>query len=130
VALFRFCRGAGSRLSIEQYCPPRGNDFLLARAAGGLEEQHAAPTSVGNMAKTKPVPVITAAAAGTRKPAAAERRASVRRGGNPVSVLVTPTEHRTDPLSGWVLNRSSGGLGLLVDEALEIGTVVSVQPTR
>jgi serine/threonine protein kinase len=132
VALVRFCRGVGARLSIEQYCPPRGNDFMLARAAAGLDEKHAAPTSAGNRAKTKPVPVVAAAPAvpATAKQGGKERRGAVRRAGNPVSVVVTSAGGRGETLSGWVLNRSSSGLGLLVDEALEVGTVVTVQPTK
>jgi serine/threonine protein kinase len=130
VALVRFCRGAGARLSIEQHCPPRGNDFILARAAAGPEEKHAAQTSTGSRARTKPVRVVAPpAAAPPPKPAFAERRTAPRRAGNPVSVVIAPADG-AEPLSGWVLNRSSGGLGLLVDEALEVGTVVSVQPTK
>ena len=33
-----------------------------------------------------------------------------------------------EPLRGWVVNRSQVGLGLLVEEALEIGTVVQISP--
>ena len=36
--------------------------------------------------------------------------------------------HPDEPLRGFVLNYSSGGLGLLVEDALEIDTVVRVRP--
>jgi serine/threonine protein kinase len=133
VALARFCRGGGPRLSLEQFCPPSpGNDRLLARHATAPEEMLAAPTSPGTGAKTKPMPIIAAAPAApaVSKPTRKERRRTVRRAGNPVSVVVTNAEARSESLSGWVLNRSSGGLGLLVDETLALGTLVSVQPAR
>jgi hypothetical protein len=59
-----------------------------------------------------------------------ERRASPRRGGNLVPVVVDDGLPDGEPLRGWVLDRSAGGLGLLVPEALEIGTLVRVRPDR
>jgi hypothetical protein len=58
---------------------------------------------------------------------AGERRATLRRGGNPVAVLITDAEAMERPRYGWVLDRSMGGLGLSVDEPFEKGTILSVR---
>jgi serine/threonine-protein kinase len=58
-----------------------------------------------------------------------ERRAHPRRAGNPTSVLMADHPNAAEPLRAWVINRCQGGLGLLVEEALEIGTDVYVRPT-
>jgi hypothetical protein len=44
--------------------------------------------------------------------------------------VVTDALPEGEQLRGWVLDRSAGGLGLLVGEALEIGTLVRVRPDR
>jgi hypothetical protein len=58
---------------------------------------------------------------------AGERRATLRRGGNPVAVLIADAEARERPRYGWVLDRSMGGLGLSVDEPVSEGTILSVR---
>jgi hypothetical protein len=58
---------------------------------------------------------------------AGERRATLRRGGNPVAVLITDAEAKERPRYGWVLDRSMGGLGLSVDEPCAEGTILSVR---
>lgn len=58
---------------------------------------------------------------------ASERRASLRRGGNPVAVLISDAETKLPPFQGWVLDRSMGGLCLSVDQAVPTGTVLSVR---
>jgi hypothetical protein len=57
-----------------------------------------------------------------------ERRATPRRQGNVVSVTLTGPQGRDHSLSGWVMNRSGGGLCLLVDEEVSPGTVLTVTP--
>src|SRR5262245_51364805 len=58
---------------------------------------------------------------------AMERRKALRRGGNPVSVLLTDAERKAKPLDGWVVDRSTGGLCLSVPNAVEPGTIVGVR---
>jgi hypothetical protein len=58
---------------------------------------------------------------------AGERRASLRRGGNPVAVLISDAETKMAPFQGWVLDRSMGGLCLSVDQEVSQGTVLSVR---
>ncbi len=59
-----------------------------------------------------------------------ERRSSVRRGGKLVEILISNAEGRTEPINGWVEDRSVGGLGLNVLQAFEIGTILSVRPQQ
>jgi hypothetical protein len=61
-------------------------------------------------------------------PAGKERRATPRRQGNLVPVTVTGGKSDEQALNGWVLNRSGGGLCLLVDEQVAPGTVLTVTP--
>src|SRR5207244_3233240 len=63
-----------------------------------------------------------------------ERRTAPRRQGNLVSVTINfpASQAATDPgapsVHGWVLNRSGGGLCLLVDEEIAPGTDLTVTP--
>ncbi|MBY0522926.1 MAG: PilZ domain-containing protein [Gemmataceae bacterium] len=59
-----------------------------------------------------------------------ERRAAPRRHGNPVAVLVSDVDGEVEPVRGWVVDRSAGGLGLeLAEEGdVAIGTVLSIRP--
>lgn len=56
-----------------------------------------------------------------------ERRASLRRAGNPIPVLITDAKAEADPIPGWVLDRSTGGLCMSVEVEVEAGTVLSVR---
>jgi hypothetical protein len=59
-----------------------------------------------------------------------ERRTAPRRKGNPISVHLTDEARTGEPFEGWVLDRSAGGLRLLVDEAIEVGITLRVRPTK
>jgi hypothetical protein len=59
-----------------------------------------------------------------------ERRSTPRRKGNPVSVAIANGDSTTDAIQGWVVDRSAGGLRLLVDDAMPAGTVLNVRPTK
>jgi hypothetical protein len=65
----------------------------------------------------------------TPEPRRPERRIKARRTGNVVPVLLAVDPSRDQPLRGWVLNRTSDGLGLLVEEPLEVGSEWHVRPT-
>jgi hypothetical protein len=62
-------------------------------------------------------------------PAIPERRQSPRRWGDPVQVLITDYYHAEHPLKGWTVNRSPGGLGLSVPEAILVGSVIKIRAT-
>ncbi|MBL8798568.1 MAG: hypothetical protein JNM56_32025 [Planctomycetia bacterium] len=49
-------------------------------------------------------------------------------GGKPVSVMISDGTASSDPLSGWVIDRPSGGFKILVDDEIPIGSVISVKP--
>jgi hypothetical protein len=55
-----------------------------------------------------------------------ERRRWVRRWGNPVEVRITSPLH-PETLSGTVVNRSTGGVALLVDHAFDAGAILKVR---
>jgi hypothetical protein len=55
-----------------------------------------------------------------------ERRAGYRRWGNPTQVLAKPRGSE-DELHGLVVNRSTGGLGILADKEVAPGSFVSVR---
>lgn len=59
-----------------------------------------------------------------------ERRVALRRGGNPVAILISDAEARSRPSPGWVIDRSTGGLCLSVSEAVVEGTILSVRTSN
>jgi hypothetical protein len=62
--------------------------------------------------------------------ASRERRVALRRGGNPVAILISDAEAHAEPHPGWVVDRSTGGLCLSVPDAVAEGTVLSVRTTN
>lgn len=59
-----------------------------------------------------------------------ERRSTPRRKGNPVSVHICNDGNEDNSIQGWVVDRSAGGIRLLVDEAVSAGTLLKVRPTK
>jgi hypothetical protein len=59
-----------------------------------------------------------------------EKRTTLRRQGNPIEVLVNDAEATGEPVRAWVIDRSMGGLGLAVSEAVDVGTVLSLRPCQ
>jgi hypothetical protein len=59
-----------------------------------------------------------------------EHRISVRRKGNPIEVLITDAEATAEPHRGWVVDRSTNGLCLLLHDEVAVGTVLSVKPRQ
>jgi hypothetical protein len=57
-------------------------------------------------------------------------RAAPRRQGNPVQVTITDATNTMDGFQGWVIDRSSGGLRILVDQAIHAGSILSVKPVK
>jgi hypothetical protein len=56
-----------------------------------------------------------------------DRRASPRRGGNAVQVLLRLDQDQ-DPSLGWVLNRSGGGLCVLSDRPMAVQAILQIRP--
>jgi hypothetical protein len=64
------------------------------------------------------------------KPPQPDRRSAPRRKeGNRVEVFLTD-ETRPEPLFGWVIDRSLGGLCLNVEKPLNEGTILNVRPRK
>jgi len=55
-------------------------------------------------------------------------RKAARRGGNLVEVLYARPEGRSNPLKGWVMDRSVAGLCLWLGEDFPEGTILAVLP--
>jgi hypothetical protein len=58
-----------------------------------------------------------------------ERRAALRRKGNTVEVLLARGDDQA-PVSAWVIDRSQGGLCLLVDQPFEPKTLLKCRPRK
>jgi hypothetical protein len=61
---------------------------------------------------------------------ASEQRGSFRRQGNPVEVQVVNQTTHSVQMRGWVVDRSVGGLGLLMDQPIDAGSLLTVRPTN
>jgi hypothetical protein len=59
-----------------------------------------------------------------------ERRGASRRGGNPIAILISDAEVRATPSPGWVIDRSTGGLCLSVNDPIVEGTILSVRTSN
>jgi hypothetical protein len=59
-----------------------------------------------------------------------EQRKSFRRTGNPTMVYLAQPDCKDQPKQGWVLDRSMGGLCILVDDEVEAGTSLAVIPVN
>jgi hypothetical protein len=59
-----------------------------------------------------------------------DRRQWPRRKGNRVAVLVTEGQAAAHPSEAWVLDRSEGGICLVVDAPLDVGVGLSVRPAQ
>ncbi|OAI55116.1 hypothetical protein AYO44_02970 [Planctomycetaceae bacterium SCGC AG-212-F19] len=101
----------------------------------GLLENNAVATTPPPRRDSKQVPVrrdskqLPIATANDDEPGS-EQRTAVRRKGNPVPVLLSNDGATIEPFQGWVLDRSTGGLRILVDQPVGVGTVLSVRPSK
>jgi len=56
-----------------------------------------------------------------------ERRQAPRRWGDPVQVFISDGGPATEPVRGWIMNRSAGGLGLSSAQPALEGALLSVR---
>lgn len=61
---------------------------------------------------------------------ATEQRKALRRGGNPIEVLIAPAQSKKTPIRGWVIDRSVGGLCLMLAQELQVGARLTVLPAN
>jgi len=59
-----------------------------------------------------------------------EQRKTLRRGGNPVQIYFAPPESKDRALTGWVVDRSMGGLCLTLPEEQAADTILAVTPVN
>jgi hypothetical protein len=59
-----------------------------------------------------------------------DKRVGVRRGGQPVDVLISDAELRSTPTHGMVIDRSMRGLCIAVEEGHDVKSVLSVRPAN
>jgi hypothetical protein len=82
------------------------------------------------LGKRRPPPLPPRDQPATRDPflygSATERRTALRRAGNPVEVFVAWPGGEANPAQGWVLDRSVGGLCLMLDREAPPGTPLKV----
>ena len=93
-----------------------GRRWLVPRPA---RVQVAAPEEMSSM-------VLTTA---TLKKSEPDRRSAPRRKGNRVEVYLTD-DSKHPPLLGWVVDRSMGGLCLIVEKPLTEGAVLKIRPRQ
>ena len=60
----------------------------------------------------------------------ANRRSSSRREGQPVRVIITAASLPKRPISGWVMDRSTGGLRIMVKHSLPPGSAIQVRTSN
>ena len=58
---------------------------------------------------------------------ATEKRSALRRMGNHIPVWISDAESKTQARTGWVLDRSTTGLGLAYSEEVKPGTILSLR---
>jgi serine/threonine protein kinase len=122
VALAPFCQDDAPRLDLERFRP--------AGDATADTLPTAAPAGKGSDTATE-VNLPPASDQGPRRGApSVDRRKSSRRTGNLIPVQIADPLGKDEPIHGWVVDRSAGGLGLVLRAAVEIGTTVKVHADR
>jgi hypothetical protein len=101
-----------------------GLTFLVGRAVLSRRQATGAPTK-GPATAAPSLPADDPFVFGSTF----ERRTAARREGNPVEVTIADPAGG-EPLHGWVLDRSVGGLGLRMEVAVPVGMVLNVRPRK
>ena len=74
--------------------------------------------------RIEPAQAVAEAAKSSRP----DRRRSVRRQGPPVPLLLSYSKNGDDPFKGWVNDASGTGLGVTVEWALPVSSILTVRP--
>ena len=110
-------------LDIPQWPPwllPVAIAVIVAAVGGAL---------VLHLLRDKPEKVFAKPPRLERKTDKKNQRNFLRRGGNPLDVLISDEEAQAEPINALVIDRSMTGLGLAVSRSYEPGTVLSVRRT-
>jgi hypothetical protein len=87
----------------------------------GLPSPSPAPTEM---------PKELEAGSGASRPPLREKRSAPRRKANMHPVLITNGDAKAPPFEGWVVDRSAGGLRLVVKRPVGEGAMLTVRPAR
>jgi hypothetical protein len=87
---------------------------------------HSAPAAVAAPPEAKPASEFDPFVQGS----ASEQRGAHRRTGNPVEVHIRLPKAEQPQLHGYVMDRSTGGLCLRVDQPVQPGTMLHVRPVN
>jgi hypothetical protein len=96
-----------------------------------LAEEEAAPTMQSGAAANAPVegrPPVEPPTEKIRK--LPERRSAFRRRTSPVPVQLSYSRSGAAPFPGWVVDCSSEGVGLMLDQVVAVGATLSCRPTN
>jgi len=96
-----------------------GRRWLVAHPASALEKPIEEPV----------IPLLTMTAAQKKQSQPDRRSAPRRKAGNRVEVYLTD-ESKGEPVLGWVVDRSMGGLCLNVETQLSEGTTLYIRPRK
>jgi len=124
VALLPFTRRDEPEVSIEQFRELCSSEERTLRI--NLDETEDAGPGAPPPGETPP----PGTGSPTDSPGFKEQRTSLRRWGNPISIQLYDEMTMNEPLTGWVINRSTGGLGMIVNAPLEVGSVLGVRPAQ
>jgi hypothetical protein len=124
LAEVRYCRAepsGGFTLGCRFREPPPAWLFSLFRAADAPPED-VAPEPARDPGERTSDPFLEGSAS--------ERRRAIRRKGSPVAVLLSDPQGREPPRKGLVVDRSLGGLSVLVEAAVVEGTALTLLPAK
>lgn len=119
VALRPYCQNRSSWIPLETFRTRQLDDDEDDSVVMELRAPPPSPPRAPEKPAAKP--------SGESWPGHPERRIAARRQGNPVPVLVSDAMSKAEPAHGWIVDRSSTGLGILADEAIELGTTITVR---
>lgn len=128
LALVPFMEGDEPEVSIEQFRSECVVDDRVLREEE--EEDEEEEESIAGRASVRAKDHRTAGGPRGTSWGPVERRQAPRRTGNPVRVELLDELAMDEPIYAWVLNRSSDGVGVLVDEPVEAGIHVNVRPAQ
>jgi hypothetical protein len=94
-----------------------------------LDQSRSSSAAVATPAPVPPAKEPTARAPLPTEAEPSERRIAPRRKGSAVSVLVTDEQH-PEPYRGWVVDRSTTGLCLELDDAKQPGEILQLKPAE
>ena len=110
--------------------PPKQTPPKLTRPSHFRTQPEPEPAPEVEEVKKAPPHPASAAFEADDEDDGSERRTAPRRKGNPVPVKINDPTSNTEPLDGWVVDRSSGGVRILTDQSFKQGAQLTVRPAK